>query len=306
MESNILNKHKTMKTKYVKWAVAIMLLIAMGGCKKEQSDQDIQSFAQSEKKSASAKLLRFENFTEFNACLDKVRAMTFDEKNKWEDSIGFYSFGRASDEFYLSLNTQEINPANLEQLVKNNSDYLQLLKDENGEFTLESAFWDDARRRLINVDKMYQIGETVFKLFNFGVVSTHVQNIETLKQITEANYLNYRDDKRFEIGIQNVNTGKMLKDGAYNCGTWKEDRATNGNDRTYLRVGIFGENLDGGTYQWTQCLVRPYKKTLGIWYWCFRHISCDVRTATDYFIYYNTSGSGYWERFQGNKTEPPT
>ena len=53
-----------------------------------------------------------------------------------------------------------------------------------------------------------------------------------------------------------------------------ELRSTNGNNR--LKVEI-ESNLNGYTQTVCHFIQRPYKKTLGIWFWCSRTMSADIK-----------------------------
>lgn len=301
-----------MKTKYLNLGVALIVILAMSACKKDAADKSSNPKIQSNIKSASAKILKFGSYNEFKKELEYITSATFEEKQKWEESKDFVSFGRASDEFYLSLDPEKLNIEKLKGIVEQNPEYLILLKGEDGEYTLESAFWDNPLRRFINQDKLYQIGETIYKLFSFGTVSTNEYNIKKLKSITENNYLSFKNDADL-LFINSHSSDKILKDGQYNCGKDIEDRVTNGNNRIYIHVHNWNWDFEDnnfpsedGTMNRTRYNVRPYKKTLGIWYWCIRHISCSIRIATDRYIYENETVTtpGYYRR--QNQDTPPT
>jgi len=85
------------------------------------------------------------------------------------------------------------------------------------------------------------------------------------------------------------NRENRLKDVALNCGTHKDDHVDNGNQRTHYELDIY-EMDQSGTMIYAHYLVRPYNKVLGIWYWCQRTISANIKVANDYYI------SPVWDR----------
>jgi hypothetical protein len=76
------------------------------------------------------------------------------------------------------------------------------------------------------------------------------------------------------------------KDAECNVGIYKElDSPITDNNKTKM---IHEITFQPGTIGGSQCinhlckvLIRPYKKTLGIWYWCTRTISCNIKIAYD-------------------------
>lgn len=146
---------------------------------------------------------------------------------------------------------------------------------------------------------MFQIGDKVYLILEEGIVSADYSNIGKLKEINENNYFSYRGDNDIYFSPSLSNNASSLKDGAYNCGTWQEQRVTNNRERTYLRISIHTTDVGNGTNQYVNYMVRPYKKTLGIWYWCTRHISCNIKVAADYKVY-TSSSSWTWTRVNGS------
>lgn len=53
----------------------------------------------------------------------------------------------------------------------------------------------------------------------------------------------------------------------------------------YLEIGCRYQHINpAGTWIETYYLVRPYKRTAWIWFWCSRTISCEIRTAVNMLI----------------------
>lgn len=258
-----------------------IIALAIAGCKKEQREEtpQPQHYIKSE---ASADMLKFANAEDFFKAYNATVSYNNTERAAWEDAKNFVSFGRACDEFYFSINESIFeDDEKVEDFVKANSDKLQLIEDGNGEFSLETVLFKQDFRYFANKDKMFQIGGIVYLILEDGIASADYTQIDKLKEINENNYFIFINDDDVSLSASLTNTNRDLKDGIHNCGVWQEQRVTNNRERTYLRIAVITFN-SSGTNQYVHYLVRPYKKTLGIWYWCTRHISCDIKVAFDY------------------------
>lgn len=99
-----------------------------------------------------------------------------------------------------------------------------------------------------------------------------VPNLSELK-VDSANYSKFYN-KTIVSEIED-------RDLPYNCGTYTDGRQTNGSNRTFMKLEIEFGNVGGLPHVKYLSLVRPYKRILGIWYFCERTISCDVKFAVD-------------------------
>lgn len=290
-----------MKTKYIYHAIWIIILFTITSCQKEKIDKTTTF-----KNSNDEKFIKFNSSIDYNATLKKVLSFSDVERKKWEETLGFKSFATICNEFYFSINPEEFsNIESLKNYVNINSEYLQLKQDETGDFTLEASLINDPIRYLLNRDRLFQIGDTVYKVLENSIIHSNIIYINKLKAINEGNFLNYIADENIFIENQSLNEQGNLKDVTYNCGVWTEDRVTNGSERTYLRIGIYSQNIGNGTEQGADFMVRPYKKILGIWYWCTRTISCDIAVAVDYYVY-TSPYSGSWLRQYATYSESGT
>ena len=116
-----------------------------------------------------------------------------------------------------------------------------------------------------------------------------------------------KPQKKMHVVKHLAKNNKLYKDATYNCGTFKEERETEGRARTKFNIGIYVEHgwfYDGvcncevpGTIMRVNYLVRPYKKTLGVWYWCTRTIAADIKVALDS---YSTSTGWVRKKFSNH------
>ncbi len=235
-------------------------------------------------------LLKFENDNEFNNELLKVISMNTSELKGYEESKGYKSFGRTCDEVYADIDFEDFKShEELVSYINSVSDYLQIVEDE-GELYVEPKFDNNIFRYLMNEDKMYAIGNRVYKGIENYTISSDIEHIEILKVIDETNYEQYMQNSHLlfsPVKVQTI-TDNYNKDLGHICGLYggkfDDDRADNGSNRTKIEHEItveyrFDDFIGYYTNVYGRALVRPYKKTLGIWYFCSRTISCDFKIA---------------------------
>jgi ribosome-associated toxin RatA of RatAB toxin-antitoxin module len=251
---------------------------------------------------ASSNILKFEDNQEFIEAVNYVKSCDFSELKRWEDENNFKSFGRVCEELYASIDFNKFtNQSDFFDLVNEYSEYLQLIPIGDEEYTLETKVDDNPYRYFLNKDMIFQIGSVVYKLVDSELIASPAGNIENLKKLTVSNldfhlkdtskYLQVTQTKR--LNCDYVNT----KDVGNNVGTYRLAGDTVGNNATKLVIQIYTANImdqwtyeEIGTLLRAHYLVRPYKKTLGIWYFCTRTISCNIRLRLDW-----KDSSGNWD-----------
>jgi len=238
----------------------------------------------------SSDLLIFTNTSDYTEALNTVISLNSQDLKAYEESRGYKSFGRTCDELYSKINPERFkNTEEVKDFVKINKKYFQLIEDENGELILETRLFKDPNRYLINKEYMFQVSNIVYKVLDDVVLATELANISTLRLIDEKNVISYKNNPSIQFLSSNselVTPGK--KDAAYNCGTAVDEYESDGNDRTHMWLTCseypaydpFGLPI---TRFNSKVLIRPYKRTLGIWYWCTRTVSCDVSVAIDHY-----------------------
>jgi len=274
-----------MKTKYLNLAIAFIVIIAMSACKKDQSNP------QESKNDPSTKILAFKNMEEYQQTLKEVSSLSSDERVAWEDAKGFKSFGRVCDEIYSKIKPEEFrNSDEIKTFVSKNSDYIQLVKGDDGEFSVESKLYSNSFRYLVNCDKLFQIGTDSYKVFESAIVSCKNEQIEQLKVINETNISSYERNPNFAIThLGKVNTFKSTDDESYDCGEFAENTKTNGKDRTIIEISVQQIDYPAATQLYCTYLVKPQKKSI-FWFNCTRTISANIKVRIDHF---NWGGVNY-------------
>ena len=216
-------------------------------------------------KKASSELLIFSSVEEYESELKKVSNFTEDALKRWEKKRGFKSLGSVCDEFYNSIEPEEFkNKEELISFLQENSKYLQMVEEENGEISVEPLLDEYTERYFVNKDNMFRIGNKAIKLFPEGKVSCKVSKINDLKYLDDPRSI--KGKEAFTFTPKNPSSSYMLsgnihKDGNYNCGNEKFAKKTDGKNRIKLKLWFFRDN---SIYPYPLVFnywVKPQKKT---------------------------------------------
>lgn len=230
---------------------------------------------------SNEEIVKYDNFQQLLVISEALFSMTRSELIDYEIGNGYESFGRKSEEFYESINFENFK-TNEEILafVQANSNYIELVEDGDGEMYIEPIHARSPFKYLMNEDCIMEIDGAIYKVFEDGLVATN-ENIELLKAL---------DGKSCKIASGNNNfriipyTNEIVTK-ATNCGYHHEARQTVSRDRVLLELDISNVASSPPIHQ-GRVTIRPYKKTLGVWYWCSRTISYNINVA----VYLSQSG----------------
>lgn len=160
-----------------------------------------------------------------------------EERKTYEESEGYKSFGRQCMEIYNNINPEEFKSMEeIKSFVAANSEYLQLIEEENGDLTLEIALFRNPNRYLLNKDRMFQVGNRVYKAFEGATVSSEPKNTAILKDLGQNSLIPYEKNHEFQIDyIKNKElfTG-LAKNDEENCGVSASEEA----DIHYIYTGV--------------------------------------------------------------------
>jgi hypothetical protein len=231
-------------------------------------------------------ILKFESNDDFLKASNLNRSMSHEERSSWEKANGFASFGSKCDELYFSINPEKFQTQEeLFAFVEKNSDYLQLIEDETGEWTLETKLHVNPMRYFANEKMIFQIGDDVVKVFETSSVKTQMNNVDELIQLSSSNFDEYEESGRFSLFNQVDPMSVLnLKDATHNCGTDRDDRATSGKERIYLRISMERLDTSFGPLVQSSYMIRPYYKVLGVWYWTKRILKCELKVSAAMYV----------------------
>lgn len=243
--------------KYKIFALLLVSVIFIS-CKKE--DIAIQQTTNIEKQN----ILAFKTIEEFNETLVKVNSMSETERKTWETEQGFKSFGTICDEFYKNIDPKSFKNYNdVGNFVEKNSKYIELFTDANNEtYCIPKEFYN-AERFILNQDKMYIIGTTVFKKFDEKLIATNIINFNEVYSAEKISDLNIylKDEQTTPIQkVINTNITEASASGTCVIGTtiWNKDSYK-------VTAKIKTEPVSAGFY--TTLSIYNYSMTLGIWWY---------------------------------------
>ncbi len=261
--------------------VGLFIALFISSCTKSEVTKSTDRYE-------APKILSFESFEAFKEVKGKVISMSLKELEIYEESKGYKSFGRMCDEIYYSKGPEEFKSVEeIKEFVSKNNKYLQLTEDTNGEFSMGTSLRDNSNRYFINDDRMLRIGTSIYKVFETGVAMTDEKNYEVLKGISnESSITLFPSNVHFTSFISIPSKIVASKDDENNCGVEIQHTVTNGSNRTIIALSRgWWDGYDINNVPVTVCeinaIVRPQKRTLGVWFNCTRTLSCDLKIAVD-------------------------
>jgi len=245
-----------MKIKSIKYIIGVLAItFTLTSCDKSE---DAFSTIESNKQ----EILAFKSIEEFNTTLNKVRTMKPEDRIAWEKSEGFTSFGTICDEFYKTIEPENFKSTDeAKGFVAAHNDKIQLINNSNGDIYCITQEFKNAERYILNQDKMYIIGATVYKKFEEDLVSTEIANIDILRIAKNSNEL--KSKKAFtssftdKSSIQKITNTIVTKNEAYGNNTIGSD--------TY-RIHVWIETLALSNNYKVYEKICNYSRSLGIWW----------------------------------------
>lgn len=248
------------------------IIIGFVACNKEELPNLME-----ENSITNDKILVFNSYEDYQKKQQEIYSNNPEERKAKEKLQGFVSFGTYCDELYASINPEDYKSVeDLKAFVAENSNYLQLIPEDNGEYTLETRLFSSGDKYLINLEGMYRINETVYKVFENGKASTNVQNIEQLRNLNEENVQNLTNSSEIHYEARIIEE-RLLKTEIPQA--YLEERPEKGNYRLLIILEL---KWDHGTYTnpygtdvWSEMFLRPYIKIGFIWYYTTRTMTWD-------------------------------
>ncbi|MBO4613586.1 MAG: hypothetical protein J5709_00555 [Bacteroidales bacterium] len=273
----------------LKYAIYVLAVCALAmfnsGCEKENLKEDCLS-------NVNCKYVFYKDMEDYDNRLREIITMTREERERYELSQGYESFGTYCEKLYESINPESFRSFDeVVTYVEKNKDYLELIEDENGEYTLEVVNRNKIERYMYGVDKIFVIKDSAYKVLDDNMVSCSAKLIADLTKINEDNYMSYINNPQFTFIVTKTNSSDICcKDIDVNNGTYEKDEVVNGTNKTRTEIIIeYGSYFDGVRRCHAGVKVRPLKKTAGTWFWCTRTIDLH----TDFFVHYKYNNIWY-------------
>lgn len=260
--------------------VATLSLISatLVSCKKET----ITNASNEILKSSNEQIPTFQNHDELNRKVEELNEMGEEERRLYESNSGFKSLLTYVYEIYEKIDMEKLESKNqLESFVSENSNIVSLSVNNDNELVYRPFYSDIDYSIVANTNRMFIVADLCYKIFDDGIVVSNRENIDLLTSLDQIFAKDVPKSDKYEISVyfETEINGKTTCHPTHN-----EASVTSGNNRTKLKckagqqyygemqlspnhpkVKIYGVHAFGR--------IRPYNRTLGIWYHARRTIS---------------------------------
>jgi len=166
------------------------LTIGMVACSK---GSDLANTGSSVSQNAPKNIMRFDSYEALSLAINRSLEMSMSPAAMrvpgQGTSNGFISFGEFADMAYEDVAQFQDDYKSIEEVraaVAQHSDYLQLIQDENGDYTLETKLENSDLQYIVNDEYMLQVKDTLIKVLLNTEISDPVKNYEVLLGVNEA------------------------------------------------------------------------------------------------------------------------
>ena len=280
--------------------VALGALISAGiftACKKDGVD----SVMLKSQKSLSQNMRTFTSMEELYAEIENVISLDEQELKTHEEAIGFCSFGRMAESIYYPIvapideNDLDFTPDQANEHIAEHPEYLELVLDEEGDYEFLPKYDGNIFRYVMNEDRMFQVGDTIFKVFKNAVIAASTADgITALFAVTEENIENAIENPIFHVLYQDI---RIHKGNYGKSQTLYSPVASNGKERVKVEYSLILETwLPTMLIYQCNVLVRAQSranKNTSCWTICTRTLNTDYSLEATIHQLKRTAGSRY-------------
>lgn len=246
--------------------LGVLLTILVGGfvsCKKE--NKKIENI------SGQIKTPRFENYQALNKELELIGAMSEEAHRTYEIKNGYKSLRTKVYEIYEQIDMENLTDKNeLFIHVDSNPDYLEILTDMSGELEYRPIYSDCSYSLIARENRMIIVGDKCIKIFDDGLIQAPIQYFNDFETHNGKTVNTMPENGNFVV----LKSNKEEIQAKSNCGTYQEREVTSGNNRTRITIECYPTLLEGFVpYAKADGLIRPLKRTLGVWFHAQRTIN---------------------------------
>jgi|GEM_PF-3839208 len=217
----------------------------------------------------------FNSFTDLNETINLLNEMGEKERRLYEKNLGYKSIYTISFEKFEELDLSKVETVSeIESFVRFNSEYMRLENLYEDEKELRVLYSDNPYSIIANSDRLFTVGDYAIKVFDNGVVCSRKEDIELLRRLDQIMVQDVPKNLNYEISFFN-SVNNMNRS---NCHpTNNVETSTSGDDRTRIIHGVDLLVLPGPPVSYTEVTaygtIKPFKRTLGIWFPASRTIS---------------------------------
>lgn len=223
-----------------------MILLA-SGCKKESKLSELESETPSFYKNSedvvcvSEGVLCFEDMPTFEYYFHNLLNASDSSRKLQESKWGFKSYATITDSLSDIINDSQ-NENEMQQLIVNYNSFIKIV---DSTIQCELPFY--SHHCVANVDGIFKIDSTFFRIFQEGIVGWRGATLNQIKSLT----LNEDFDDDFSDGKFFYTKNVELDPIESNCGNYKRDEEYDGNN---YRV-IFEISVNKGMYPSSKCIA---------------------------------------------------
>ncbi|PKL71053.1 MAG: hypothetical protein CVV29_12645 [Methanobacteriales archaeon HGW-Methanobacteriales-2] len=175
--------------------VLFLFVLIISSCNKEQ-------LIEPNEEALCENMLYFDSYEEMNEELEKVIQMNQEARFEWEKSKGFTSIELEAERLYESIDQEKFKSIDeVKSFVEQHRNLIKLGVDDNGEYEMDTKHCDMPERYFLNESRMYQVGDSVYKVFDNIKIVAGTQDADFLKSIDEHILLDKND--KFKIVEKN-------------------------------------------------------------------------------------------------------
>lgn len=246
------------------YGTLFLALVGIGvvGCKKENS------LTLNRNKFDTAK---FDSFEDLYNKLGEIEAMSEEERRNYERQNNYKSLLTYVYEVYEEIDMSKlVDLEPLHEHVKKNNDILEIIVNKQGEKEYRAIYSDNQYSAVAGKNRMIIIDTTCLKVFDDGLVMTNIKYFDELNSLEFKSIENIQDKNTFHV-LKRISNELQIKSG---CGQYDEGRATSGRNRTKITLECWAKGTSSFIFSAeVYGLIRPYHKTLGVWYYARRTIT---------------------------------
>lgn len=294
--------------RFTLFAIILAAFVLFMGCKKEETDRVLN-----EPQSSVSGMLHFGSAEEFLEAQQKVHSMSETERREWERQQGFKSYATYCYELLEELETEGIHSEkDVYRFVNDNPEYF-IIHEEKGEKYLLNRLDNSMYKYYVNKYQMIQIGYTIMKVFEEGIVYGTIEQIEEIQAVkwfeksdnTSLLFIPFERKNMFLDSEENNREviDSIWKDaGTYTNISYISQRITTGFiananrnvTKVYCERYLYSTSQIGEVtiyhFHWRIIgSIRPWHRIAGIWFPCQRTKTYNIHTK---WLYDGLSSEG--------------
>lgn len=225
--------------------------------------------------------LEFNSYEEVSSYVENILGLDDDEITQFEKASGFESYYSKSERIYdLLRNKQFETQEEIFSAVSEYKGYVEIVED-NGEFEAVIPLSKSVLKYVINEDQIFQLGNSLYKVFSKSVVKAGIQNYKSLSRLNEKDLQLIDNNSEFEARMLN-NTAMHKSLDTNNAGWGDVDMSASNKYRVKLELyytNVWPYNVSDISVEHT---VTPQKRILGIYWNNAAKINAEIKYRADY------------------------